>query len=84
MRKHLLSLVSMLGVCGFSHAGDRVYFSMDFNLAPSCPEKKVVYVYPRSEFVIIRPSPIYYYYPQERVVIIEKRKGWKKHPRWDW
>ncbi|MDW8295164.1 MAG: hypothetical protein RMK21_07450, partial [Aquificaceae bacterium] len=73
-----------LGMHSFSLAGDRMYFSVDFNIVPSCPERKVIYVQPRPEVVLIKPSPIYYYAPQERIVIIEKGKKWKKHPRWDW
>ncbi|MEJ5338088.1 MAG: hypothetical protein ACK42C_04130 [Aquificaceae bacterium] len=87
MKKLVLLSAALMGLSGVSAAGDRVYLSLGVNLGyPSCPERRVVYADRSPDVVIIRPTPVYYYAPYEKVVIIEKRgpKRWKKHPRWDW
>jgi len=85
MRRFLAISAMLLGLYGVSMAGDRVYFgiSLGYNV---CPEERVVYVDRRPDVIVVRPTPVYYYEPYERVVIIEKKKHkkhWKKHWHWD-
>lgn len=63
-------------------AGDRVYLdiSLGYNV---CPEERVVYVDRGPRVIVVKPAPVYYYAPYERVIVIEKKhKHWKKH--WYW
>ncbi|MEM2250292.1 MAG: hypothetical protein QXP16_06320 [Candidatus Bathyarchaeia archaeon] len=46
----------MLSLAGISSAGDRVYLSFGVNLG--------------YQVIVVRPAPVYYYAPYERVVII--------------
>ncbi len=87
MRRFLATSTLLLGLAGISSAGDRVYLSFGVNLGyPSCPERRVVYVDRGPEVIVVKPAPVYYYAPYERVLIVEKHKPkhWKKHHRWDW
>lgn len=87
MKKLVILSLILVGFSEISKASDKVYLSFGVNLGyPSCPERRVVYVDRKPEVIIIKPAPVYYYTPYERVVIIEKRgpKHWKRHPRWDW
>ncbi len=87
MKKFLVASAILLSLAGIGKAGERVYFSFGVNLGyPSCPEKRIVYVDRDPEVVIIKPKPIYYYAPYERVIIIQKHgpKHWKRHHHWDW
>ena len=85
MRRILAISAMLFGLYGVSMAGDRVYFgiSLGYNV---CPEERVVNVDRRPDVIVVRPTPVYYYEPYERVVIIEKKKHkkhWKKHWHWD-
>ncbi|RMH05288.1 MAG: hypothetical protein D6699_03595 [Aquificota bacterium] len=76
---------AMFVVVGLANAKDIVYFSFGVNLgAPLCVRERVVYVDKEPAVIVVRHRPVYYYYPSERVIIVEKQKRWKKHKHWDW
>lgn len=86
MKRLILAILGLTIMQGFSHAGDhvKVFFGFNFGV-PTCVEERVVYVDRSPEVIVVKPRPMYYYQPYERVIIVEKHKHkhWKHH-HWDW